>query len=163
MTFEITGIVFGMIYRVAVYHGRGTSFVIDECERLLSLSRGSIKESWIKCNNMISLLEYLEAVVNLAGPLHGLGGLDGSFVKLIPSSLDALERLASSYIIVKPGSPVEVEIRAFDSLSNLSNYVEIMTIGYPRRTARVKFKAEVDTRVLFDSKLRLLKPIRAPP
>jgi hypothetical protein len=120
-------------------------------------------ESWIRCSSMTGLLEYLEAVVNLAGPLHGLGGLDGSFVKLIPSNLDALERLASSYITVKPGSPVEVEILAFDSLSNLSSYFEAMTIGYPRRTARVKLRAEVDTRVLFDNKLRLLKPIRAPP
>ncbi len=163
MAFEIAGIFFEMTYRVAVYHSRKASFATGGCECLLSLPRGSITESWIKCGSTTSLLEYLEAVVNLAGPLYGLGGLDGSFVKLIPSSLNALERLASSYITVKPGSPVEVEILAFDSISNLSSYIETMTIGYPRRIARVKFRAEVDTRVLFDSKLRLLKPVRAPP
>ncbi len=134
------------------------------CE-VFEVSRlGNYRELWVWCENMHGVLRLLEQVSSL-GSVLAFGGLAGIIRKSLPATRDEFLKFALGEVILGKGSRIVVEALSprIESVKPLIDVSSKLQINLRDRNVKATLTKPVSTKTLFDNKLRLLKPLEAPP
>lgn len=152
------------ILRLSVL-ARDITTVRLDCENVCSLEYGDIVELWLKCNSVLGMLSSLRLLAS-TGLVLAVGGIDGSIYRFLPRSVDKLVRSATQTHHLQPGStvivqPCDKDVRRI--IEALEHYALKMTLKRSSTRVKAVLARPLDTGLLFDRGVRLLKPVTAPP
>lgn len=134
------------------------------CSTICLSEHGNYAELWLRCNSILELLSSLRSLAS-TGVVLAVGGVDGRVFRFLPRGLDELVGATSRATIVQPGTivvqPCDGNLqRVFSALAHYALRITLKR-GSTRAKAMLARPLGVDT--LFDSGVRLLKPLTVPP
>jgi hypothetical protein len=149
-------------HRLAVYVKNLEDLSCRGCEVVFAARWGGGSEYWLRCAGLDDLVDCLLAVAR-RGVIVGVGGADGRWLPLLPGDVGRLEGLSTAVLRLPAGSRVVVEYSRPEQLRPLLGASSSLVVNVERRRAEALLARELTTETTFDSGLRLLKPVRAPP
>jgi len=135
--------------------------LIFDCETVNLLRRDDkLLELWLKCRSIDDLVESLKKIIG-RGVIIGVGGLDGSFIRMIPGDINLLNEIGSRDKYVE--GEIEVEFSELKALHEIIRSSSRVNIDLVNKRVKMILREKISISKLFDNKIRLLKPEKIPP
>lgn len=137
---------------------------VQFCDVTCITIHGSHSELWLKCNGVEELIQALISIAS-TGVLLATGGIDGSVYRPLPHSLEELIKSSMYRGVINSGTAVVVQPCNTDpgqALVSLLPYSKniVLKRGSPKVTVVLSKPMSIEQ--LFDSGIRLLKPVTTP-
>lgn len=135
------------------------------CRIICQLSYRELTEVWIKCNNVTSLLSFINSLIS-SSVLLATGSVNGKVYKVFPERLDDLVTSSLFNYVFEPGSSILLR-HCEDDQSKLADavlpYCSKIRLKRSYGIVRAVLSKPLSITYLFDNGIRVLKPITIPP
>lgn len=136
-----------------------------DCKTVCIIERKDIVEYWFECSDLYGLISLLKNMASY-GIILAIGGLNGVVYGVLPRTFEEFLNSLLKRVVLEPGMNILVQPcsnNLVDAIAFLSQYSSKLRVKTGSNYIWVTLTKPIDVNILFDNKLRVLKPIASPP
>lgn len=155
-----------MAFRLVLYFRGGARFRIPKLCAAHKVSQERYAELWVKCSAAEELYRFMEVLVGSGGVPYAVGSVDGEVVPIedVIGNLELLEVLAVRDRELKGEVLAQCVASDLGDCMSLIKKAAVTRLRIETRhgVIHISFAEPVMLSLLFDHRLRLLRPFQAP-